>query len=554
MNGIRDLKYQYIDDSVDPGAKYASAEKLGEGSVVDAVYSHAPLASDAGNPFIEALPVPRRGTAFSLAYNTGIPGFSHSETVSLPAEAQADLIDNLDMVRVPLPVSKDIEESFHSSIREGYRLRMVSVAENPGQYCPVVEAGETRESAVVMNGRQASGEFRSLALIGFSGTGKTSTIEDLIKDCPQVIHHSFPDTPTVTQIAFVLAQAETNDNLRGLLLNIAKGIDRALHNHRPFYYAFAEKQKSIPSLSHYIISLIETFSVGVIILDEVQNCNFRKNRQSSFEALLNITNQTKCRLILVGTEKAVSHITDSPQMTRRYRPVDFSLCCRDRQFFAWMVRRFFNYQWFEPEVILSDDARTEELIDALYKCSFGVVGVFKELYKKMTRDYVFSAQKPEIDALYVRRTAERYSSELLDKYPHLRDPLLFSGKLLTDDPGLAADVGDAALSAMKASKEIVEGNVTDDVDRIEALKNKVIRNIRIFTKDYNAVVITRAFNRITKGKGPDDLGDEMDVTREVFEALKEKSAQKKQRKASTSKAEKMPDSDIDAALGLDQVG
>ena len=34
MNGIRDLKYQYIDDSVDPGAKYASAEKLGEGSVV----------------------------------------------------------------------------------------------------------------------------------------------------------------------------------------------------------------------------------------------------------------------------------------------------------------------------------------------------------------------------------------------------------------------------------------------------------------------------------------------------------------------------------------
>ena len=551
MAGIERLEYGYMDDAADPGAKYAGAGELGEGSAADAVYSRSPIPSDRGNPFIEALPVRRTGDAFRDAYNAGIPGFSHTEVVSLPEEDQADLIDSLDMVRVMLPVAKDIEYFFHSSIREGYRLRRICVAETPGQCRETVAGGEARPGAVVSYGKQAGGEYPGMALIGFSGTGKSTTIEDLIGDCPQVIRHSFPGLPLVTQIVFVIAQAEANDNLRGLLLNIAGGIDSALKNHNRCYYSAAARKKNIAELSAFISELIETFSVGVIFIDELQNCSFRRNRQASYEHLLTISNETKCRFILAGTQEAVEFVTRSPQMTRRFRIVNFSQVCRDRRYFAWMVRRFFRYQWFEPEVVLSDDDRTRELIDALYACSFGVIGVFKDLYKKMTLDYVQAREKPEITARYVRETAEKYNAELMAKYSQTGDPLQASRRLFKDVPGVSDRIEDAAVSVLQESKAITEGEMAGEVDTVESLQNKVIGNIQTFSSDFNAAAIANAFKKVMKGRDIAAYG-EMDVTKEVFALLKE-NAEKKRSKP-MPKVTPMTDAGLDAALGLDQVG
>lgn len=554
MNGLEQLTYSYADGSVDPALKYAGTGapgQLGEGSVVDAVYSRSPIPSDRGNPFIEALPHRRTGDAFRDAYNAGIPGFSHAHITSLPREDQADLVDCIDSVKVMLPVAVEIETTFHSCIREGYRLRRVSVAQKPGQYHETVEEGEVRDSAVMSYGKQTGGEFPGMALIGFSGTGKTSTLEDLISDCPQVIRHHFPGLPLVTQIVFVLAQAESNDNLRGLLLNIAKGIDAALGNHNGYYHCLARRFKGIADISGFIVSLIEMFSIGVIVIDELQNCNFRKNKQASYEHLLTISNSTKCRFILAGTQDAVTFVTRSTQMSRRFRIINFSQVCRDRQYFAWMVGRFFRYQWFEPEVVLSDNAETAELIDALYDCSYGVIGVFKDLYKLMTRDYVQAREKPEINAEFVRQTAEKHSAALMDKYSDISDPLQASRRLFRNDSDAADNIEGAALSVLQASREITGGSMADEVDAMAVLQNRVISNIRVFSSDFGTTAVANTFRRVMKGRRSEEC-DEMEVTKEVFTLLKE-TAEKKRVKP-MPKADRMQDADIDAALGLDQVG
>ena len=86
---------------------------------------------------------------------------------------------------------------------------------------------------------------------------------------------------------------------------------------------------------------------------------------------------------------------------------------------------------------------------------------------------------------------------------------------------------------------------------METLQNRVIRNIQVVSSDFSPTAVANTFRRVMKGRRPEEC-DEMEVTKEVFTLLKE-TAEKKRVKP-MPKVDRMQDADIDAALGLDQVG
>ncbi len=53
-----------------------------------------------------------------------------------------------------------------------------------------------------------------------------------------------------------------------------------------------------------VCELIEKFSIGTIVLDEIQLINFNSNKENSYEGLLGIVNKTKIALSVVGTDEA----------------------------------------------------------------------------------------------------------------------------------------------------------------------------------------------------------------------------------------------------------
>lgn len=60
------MKYDYI--NIDDNVSQYDDIDFGENKIIDARYIPAALDEDKGNPYIEALPIPRRDASIRLAY------------------------------------------------------------------------------------------------------------------------------------------------------------------------------------------------------------------------------------------------------------------------------------------------------------------------------------------------------------------------------------------------------------------------------------------------------------------------------------------------------
>ena len=112
------------------------------------------------------------------------------------------------------------------------------------------------------------------SLIGYSGSGKSSALNILLSHYPQVIKHHSKNIPQFIQIVYLVVNCVPNSNFRALYAGIGNAIDRALGNITPYYETEINKQHSLGSKLNKVRELVELFSIGIIIFDEIQLINF----------------------------------------------------------------------------------------------------------------------------------------------------------------------------------------------------------------------------------------------------------------------------------------
>ena len=132
-----------------------------------------------------------------------------------------------------------------------------------------------------------------------------NSLKQLFDNIPQVIMHH-PDSGTsIPQITYLVVSCMPNSNFSTLYRQIGEAIDNALGNPEPIYEVMINKKcKSLADKQLKVCQLIEMFSVGTIVLDEIQLIDFNTNRENSYEGLLGIVNKTKVALSVVGTDEA----------------------------------------------------------------------------------------------------------------------------------------------------------------------------------------------------------------------------------------------------------
>ena len=324
------------------------------------------------------------------AYTVPIPSLDADDLSKMSVNEQKATVVSLKNLRLPLSFQKQLEFINYDVIVSSYMLRKSYVWDTNA-------IGESTDKKLIkMKGKIEDSAPSGFALLGYSGCGKSSSLKQLFDNIPQVImHHPDPGT-SIPQITYLVVSCMPNSNFSTLYRQIGEAIDNALGNPEPIYEVMINKKcKSLADKQLKVCQLIEMFSIGTIVMDEIQLIDFNTNRENSYEGLLGIVNKTKVALSVVGTDEAYKKLLTMLRNARRAGDfIDASAYTTDKDYFNMLVNMLLTWQWLDTPIQWS-----KELSDTLYECSGGIINMLIWLYKWIMLEYIDSKSKGKIETI-----------------------------------------------------------------------------------------------------------------------------------------------------------
>ena len=192
-------------------------------SILEARYSEGQIDRYKNNPFIEALPPILEPQSLINALS-GKVEFSESDknaSASLRSHILVGLMHNFFQ---PIARHIQLENKLSILLREGYVGRNItdnSLIKKLKEGYQAVQNGEIPGLSFTERESTAS----SLAFIGCSGSGKTTTINRILATYPQCIYHP---TYNFTQIVYLKIDCPHDGSLKSLCMHFFRAIDKVL--------------------------------------------------------------------------------------------------------------------------------------------------------------------------------------------------------------------------------------------------------------------------------------------------------------------------------------
>lgn len=352
--------------------------------MISAIYKES-FGSYKGNPFIEALPNILEPAQVAKILKGNIE-FNYSDCQA-SSSVRAHLISQMmGLFFQPINRHIDLEKKLSIMIREGY------VGRNPkdGSLNTHLQNGYER----LMSGKDdmirfptANSTARSLAFIGCSGSGKTTTINKILSTYPQVIYHS---ELNFTQIVYLRVDCPHDGSLKSLCLHFFRAIDQALESNYEKKYAL--KRHSIETLLNLMRQISNHHAIGLLVIDEIQHLSV--NKSGGAEKMLNffvtLVNTVGLPVVMVGTPKARFIFERDLRSARRgvgfgsvfweQMAQEPNIVLADGKTYKSEWNRFtdnlWKHQWLKKaDLILSDDIRSR-----WYYLSQGILDIVVKLF------------------------------------------------------------------------------------------------------------------------------------------------------------------------------
>lgn len=503
------MKYTYV--PCEEGASQYDELDLKSQNIVPALYVPARLQEDSGNPYIEALPYPRDNREIMTAYSHPLSHFMYDKVKNMSKLDKMLQVGTLRNLRFPLPFHKDLEFNMYNALVTSYRSRKQFTSQNGN--IKYVSCNKLQPSANILTGDSSAATNAGFSLIGYSGCGKSSAINILVSHYPQVIMHGNEVEGYYPQITYLVVNCIANSNFDALYQSIGDAIDKAFENIEPVYAIEIERTKGLGKKAEKIKNYIEKFAIGVIIFDEIQLIDFEHTRENSFDSLLTLANRTKVAIAVVGTEDARNKMFHELRTARRVGTmINGNLYCSNKEFFGYLVKNLFNYQWFDEPIPVANN-----LVKALYDVTQGIVDQLIGIYSCMNYEYLEKKSKPTINDKYVYSIAKKY-------YPGIQNVL--SNLKFNENERILAGIRqnaevrvnnllDKARQEQEANR-LIKGSISTNETQIE-LKN-IVSTITALYDEYTETQIEDAFNKIIKRKSSEGK-TEREISRLVIDLL-----------------------------------
>ena len=363
-------------------------------SIVNAVYRKDTLGIDR-SPLSLALPsLPDDKTIAELIVHK--PPVTYYDIIKTSPFEQKRFMEAIeDNVRVFLPQTIDLVYNMYSSICNSYANRIilpetVSMPEEANDK-PFIE-----RRVVGVPGNSVTGFY----MTGPSGCGKSTSLKEAESFLPNLITHrtKIKNVP-FKQIVYISVPCPHKSDFTQLYTDIGKAIDTTLHYPRPVFqnYLTGSKRITLGTLNSRLASLIDTFGIGMIIIDESQDLTFNSQFANSVRQFVNLSNSTKVAIGFVGTRffDAYYHFDqDTLQTVRRTcKEINAAEYFENYELFRHIVKGICDdYQVFIPRVEASKD---EKLVSFLYQLTHGNVGILSQIWRAMNIEFLDRDRDPE---------------------------------------------------------------------------------------------------------------------------------------------------------------
>lgn len=328
-----------------------------------------------GNPFIEALPPIYSETEIDqlLRYDSG---YDESER-HLASELRLHLIANAVRFIHPFTNYYELEQRISRMIRAGYVDRNYFL--QPGFHLKNRQKINSLQLGVTAPLPNAAA--RGLSIIGISGMGKSTLINNIFSLYDQVINHSrYHGKPfTFRQIVWMKLECPQGGLLSGLCKSFFKEVDRLLGTNT--YERFVRSgRRRVEDMLLDMAALATRHCIGTLIIDEIQNLRDAKgaNAAELLDFLVRLDNELGLPIVLVGTPKALPVLTGEFRRARRAAGQgDFPWDRMQEDDEEWEI--FTNALW-KYQYVKTPCTLTKELRHCLYHESQGITDLAVKAY------------------------------------------------------------------------------------------------------------------------------------------------------------------------------
>ncbi len=247
------------------------------------------------NPFINRLP-PQMSMRKALAFLDDPPTFLPEER-RYPAHERMQCLYRLRRCFVPLEHHLRLESAFSALLRQGYVNRNPTTTDYIRRLRDGYKRIEARDLQAGTNPVRSSAE--GFALLGASGTGKSTGIGRILEYYPQVIEHS--RTFSLQQMTWLKVDCPHQGSPKQLCLSFFQQMDLALGT--DYLNRCGKSRNSLDLMMTQMAQISNLHALGVLIVDEIQHLTLAKGVGP--EALLNflvtLINTIGIPVVLIGT-------------------------------------------------------------------------------------------------------------------------------------------------------------------------------------------------------------------------------------------------------------
>jgi hypothetical protein len=342
-----------------------------------AKYHQAILPEHRGNPLIEALPKKASQEVVMEAFSH-YPGLDESIRSHPDPLVREEYTARLKNLRQPLPLYYDCFRSIESALKAGYSAKNpLSPTTRQYLHYSIDELPKTPPHTGYF---EPKGE--GITLVGNSGVGKTSMLEQVLNYYPKVILHdkyNSVDLEFKRQIVWLKVDCPNNSSVRDLCEEILASLDLSI-GCEP-----TKPESTIGKLTRQIEQKIKVNFLGILVIDEMQRLVFKRTggENNLLNFLHSLMNKLGVPLVFCANPPFDKTLATTLKAARRAESGGYyEMETLKRDSIAWDY--FINELWSLHWTNLSTEL-TEELNSKLYQLSIGNLDMAHRIYRNAQR-------------------------------------------------------------------------------------------------------------------------------------------------------------------------
>lgn len=229
-------------------------------------------------------------------------------------------------------------------------------------------------------------------IIGVSGVGKTTSIDNVLSLQPQVINHTcYRNEPFETmQLVWLKVDCPSDGTPKNLCVSIIRSVDAALGT--DYSNTLIKNRMSTDALLVTVCQLLQSLHLGVLLIDDLQNLRSSKSNASKelSSFIISLSNSLKIPIIMIGTPKILTLLKSEFQIAKRVLGEgEIRMMPMQNNTKEWnlFLTSLWKYQFTQKVVPL-----TEEIKDVFFDECSGIPFLATILYK-LVQEYAIASFK-----------------------------------------------------------------------------------------------------------------------------------------------------------------